>query len=224
MTTVDAPHRLAPGPLLPVPSNPRWKRLRQVGLWLGVLVGFGLLLIVFRQPLLTGYARLFVVNDPAPSDAIVLLIGGADHRPEKAAQLYKEGMAPVILMGDTGISPSTGSGETKASLDMLLMFGVPARAIRILPGHVSSTREEAMAVRQYVRTHPIERILLVTTAFHTRRTRWIFRKELDGLDIDIRTAAVRHPDWTEDTWYHTDEGLVTYVNETLKTLYYWVKY
>jgi len=51
-----------------------------------------------RRPILTGYAGLFRVDDPVTSDAIVLLLGGADHRAPKAAELYARQIAPRILL------------------------------------------------------------------------------------------------------------------------------
>jgi len=183
------------------------------------------LMTVWGASALRGYARLFRANDPAPADAIVLLLGGMSGRPERAAELYRQGYAPRILIGESGTIGRSSLNESKDTRRILIEEGVPASAITILPPPVvTSTFMEAAAVRRYAETHPLRRIIVVTTAFHTRRGRWIFGKVLSGTGIDIRAAAARHPLFDESDWYRSDEGLVTYLNETIKTLYYWVAY
>src|SRR5689334_25139598 len=78
---------------------PRWFRL------LLALFAAGLLLVIlayaFRAPLFTGFANLWIVDDPpAKADAVVVLGGGLEYRPAAAAKLYREGYAPKILITD----------------------------------------------------------------------------------------------------------------------------
>jgi uncharacterized SAM-binding protein YcdF (DUF218 family) len=223
MSVEPGPYRLAPGPLLPAPPNParrRWAR-RALGLALlgGVLGG----LVLAHRPLLVGFAGLFRVDDPAPSDALVLLLGGPNHRPARAAELYRRGLAPIILLGTSG--PILGaSTETWYYRQQLIARGVPADAIRILPAEVTSTHDEAERVRDYARRHPLRRITVVTTSFHTARARWTFRKVLRELGIDVRAAAADHPRFREADWYRSEEGLVLYFGETIKSIYYRLAY
>jgi uncharacterized SAM-binding protein YcdF (DUF218 family) len=221
---MNSPYRLAPGPMMPKPLSPGSRRLRRLLIRATVVALLGVALLMLHRNLLVGYAFLFRVNDPAPSDAIVMLLGGLNHRPVEAAELYKSGLAPVILLGSSLDTPELGVSETQASLGILIRLGVPPEAIHVLPGTVTSTREEALRVREYARAHGLRRITVVTTAFHTARARWIFRKMLRGLEIDLRMAAAREPAFDESDWYKTDEGEVAYVSETLKTLYYWIAY
>jgi uncharacterized SAM-binding protein YcdF (DUF218 family) len=117
-----------------------------------------------------------------------------------------------------------GLNETDESCKVLVQGGVPPESIRVLPGFATSTRDEARFVHDYAREHPLRRVTVVTTAFHTARARWIFRKELRGMGIDVRTAAVRHPDYDESDWYTKDESLATYFTEAIKTIFYRLVY
>ena len=68
---------------------------------------------------------------------------------------------------------------------------------------------------------------MVTTAFHTARARWIFRRILGKEKIDIRAAAAaaaNDPSFDESNWYQTEEGLIFYLNEFIKTIYYRIDY
>jgi uncharacterized SAM-binding protein YcdF (DUF218 family) len=180
---------------------------------------------VFGPTALHGYARSFRVNDPAPSDAIVLLLGGLGDRPQRVAELYRQGYAPRILLGESGTIGRSTLSEARESRRILIEEGVPATAITILPPPVvTSTFMEAEAVRRFAESHRLRRIIVVTTDFHTRRACWIFRQVLSGTGIEVRGAASPHPLFSELNWYRSDEGLVTYLDETIKSLYYWIAY
>jgi uncharacterized SAM-binding protein YcdF (DUF218 family) len=211
--------------MLPVPISPAARRLRKLvrlGLAVAVLAAG---LVWVHRPLLVGFAYLFRVDDPAPSDAIVLLMGDPKGRTRHAAELWREGLAPLVVLSQSADHSDLGlPDETETTRRILEHGGVPANRIVVLPDVVRSTRDEAQAARTYIESHPMCRITVVSSAFHTARARWIFRRALKGLDIDVRMAAVDDPELDETNWYRRDEGLVTYFTEALKTVYYWLVY
>ena len=217
-------YRLAPGPMLAPVDDPRGKRWRRRAARVGVALAVIALVAAFHRPILAGFAGLFRVDDPAPSDAIVVLIGGADHRPARAAELYHRGIAAIVLIGTSTTGAADHFNETKVATDELVTLGVPRRSIIVLSGLVTSTRHEAERVAQYAASHPMRRITVVTTSFHTARARWIFRKVMRGEGIEVRMAAATNPQFGERDWFRTDEGMVTYFSEALKTVYYRVRY
>jgi uncharacterized SAM-binding protein YcdF (DUF218 family) len=182
-----------------------------------------LFLILTSGPVLTWFAYRFRIQDDlVQSDAIVVLLGSSLSRSTKAAELYQAGMAPTILIGR---SESAHYDETEKNRRILMQRGVSADAIQTLAGEVvESTRDEALRVCDYVRRHSIRRIVVVTTAFHTARARWIFRKTLSGLGVEVRVTACEDPRFTEADWYEKDEGIKVYLAETLKTLCYRLAY
>ena len=186
----------------------------------GLLLAVVELLALTHEPLLTWFAYLFRVQEPlVRSDAIVILLGNSYDRSSKAAELYRQGLAPIILMGPAPIS------ELENQRLVLMQGGVPADAILILPGDlVKNTHDEAIRVRDYVRCHPVQRIIVVTTAYHTSRTRWTFRKVLSGLDADVRMAASQDRRFTESDWYTREDGIKQYMSEALKAVYYRLRY
>lgn len=220
---IGKPDALGP-PILPHRPDPRVVRLRRGAIWFGVLIPVFLIAYAVHGPVLAAYARWFRIDDPRASDAIVLLLGGISHRPEKAAELYRAGIAPGIVLGTSERDDPLDPDESERTTELLTKFGVPRSAIRILPGEVTSTRDEALLVRHEAAVRGWKSITVVTTAFHTRRAYWIFRKVINDPGVAIHMAAARHPKYEENVWYRTDEGLVLYFGETLRLIYYWLRY
>jgi uncharacterized SAM-binding protein YcdF (DUF218 family) len=201
----------------------RWKSLPIVlrrRLVVGALSLFGVdcLLIVIHEPLLIWFAYQFKTEDPlTQSDAIIMLIGGPFDRPDRAAEIYRQGLAPIIFMGLDSSEMETGVA--------LIQSQVPADAVAVLPGAaVNSTYDEALRVRDYVRNHSMRRIIVVTTSYHSARTRWIFRRVLRSLGVEVRMAVSRDPRFTETDWFKCRIGLRTYLIESIKYLYYRLAY
>ena len=153
-----------------------------------------------------------------------MLLGRVDHRPAKAAAHYREGLAPLVLLGTSDSDPSLGYDETGVTRDVLIGLGVPPEAIRVLPGAVTSTREEALRVREFARSHPLRRVTVVTSAFHTARRggssgrSWPGRGSTCGWPPPASRATTRR------IGSGRTRGWSDYVSEAIKTLYYWVAY
>jgi uncharacterized SAM-binding protein YcdF (DUF218 family) len=123
----------------------------------GPLIALALLLLGwhFRAPLLAGMANAWIVNDPtSPCDAIVVLGGGMQTRPFEAARLYREGYAPRVLVASPERKPTDElgitAGDTETTRQILLERGVPEQSIIPFGNEVSSTFEEALALRDWV--------------------------------------------------------------------------
>ncbi len=190
-----------------------------------------ILALAFRSQILTGIADYLIVTDRLqPADVIVLLNSEVDTRPFRASELYKQGLAPLVLIARSESTPTVDLGlvpnDTDISVAVMEKLGVPAGKIIILPfpGGVTSTFDEASAVRQYVAAHPIRRIILVTSAFHTRRARWTFKKVLAGLPVTVEMVAVPYAGFDQTNWWKNETGLITLNNEYIKWFYYLFKY
>ncbi len=199
-------------------------------------VAGGLLLLVilaftFRSQILTGVADYLIVNDtPQPADVIFLLNGDYNTRPFRASQLYQQGLAPVIAIARMENGPAVDLGlipnGTDIAVGVMEKLGVPSEKIAVLPfpGGVTSTFDEATTLRQYIQAHQSYKILLVTSAFHTRRARWIFEKMLAGLPVRLQMVAVPYADFDQTNWWKNEDGLITLNNEYIKLVYYAFKY
>ncbi len=190
-----------------------------------------ILAYVFRAPILTEAADILIVNDPPkPADIIFLLNGDYNTRPFRAAELYKQGFAPQIVIARCEDSPAVELGlipnETDIAVGVLKRMGVPAGKITILPiqGGVTSTFDEAAALHKYVETNSIGKVMLVTSAFHSRRAKWIFEQELAGLPVSLEMVAVPYSTFDRTNWWTNENGLITLDNEYIKLFFYYFKY
>ena len=211
--------------------SPRKRILRNLLVASAVLVLLVGGLYVFRTPILTGVGKALVVNDePHPADMIFLLNGSFDTRPFRAAELYKAGLAPIVAITRCESSPAVDLGLIPNSMDIsvgvLKKLGVPSEKIVILPfpGGATSTFDEASALKQYVQANDIHKIILVTSAIHTRRAKWIIERELAGLPVTLEVVAVGNPIYDETNWWKSEAGLIDVNNEYIKLIYYLLKY
>lgn len=187
-----------------------------------------LLLYLLRGPILGAVGGWFTVEDPpARADLIYVLNGDGPSmtRPEMAADLYLRGLAPRVVIARAADPPARLHGlypnDTDVNLGVLRQRGVPDTSLEQIVWHdgVTSTRDEALALRDYLERRPAERVLVVTTAYHTRRARWLVRRALRGRDVEIRMIPAPHPDFDERTWWHQEEGLLLYFAEVVKLVH-----
>lgn len=167
-------------------------------------------------------------NVGPPADFIVPLGGGAETRPFTAAALYVEGVAPSVLLFEykqtDAIRLGVALSTTQLYRRVLEIQGVPSSAIRVIPGIVRDTWDEARAVRRILHAARPTRIVVVTSPEHTRRALWTFREAFEGLPVDVRLAPARHLRFDETNWWQRDEGVLAYLHEYLKLPYYWIRY
>ena len=197
-------------------SQPRGHRcLRIFGAICLVLLLLGVTAYAFRRPLLTGFANALTVDDDLARAEFIYLLGGDAHiRPVHAARLFRQELAPRVVI--------TGAGEQPDSshpvVQLLRMEGVPVSAVTTLPLPIgdTSTQDEGRALRQYLEENPAERIIVVTSPYHTRRARWTLRRELKGVPVELRMSAAPDPRFDASNWWQNEEGFVAYFTEALK--------
>ena len=176
-------------------------------------------------------AKLLIVEAPLEhTDAIAVLSGSAviRERTQFAARLYKEGRAPKLILTNDNQRGSWSSAEQRnpfyyeRAADQLAAAGVPRAAIEILPQPVSGTDEEASLLRRYAEEHGINSILVVTSAYHSRRALWTLRQVFANSGITVGLVAVppgvQAP--SPATWWLYVRGWQMVAGEYAKMIYY----
>ena len=180
-------------------------------------------------------ATYLIVEKPLEhADAIIVLSGSAVYkeRTRKAAELYKQGVAPRIFITNdcenAGWSRTEKTNPPFVELEQreLIANGVSPEAITVLPGQVSGTDQEAKALAEEVAAKPINSILIVTSAYHMRRAIWTFEKALAGKNIEI---GIAHPPPGEQTpnpnyWWVKPRGWQMVAGEYVKSIVYYAYY
>ncbi len=156
--------------------------------------------------------QLLVVSDPlAPADAIVPL-AGEQKRPVEAARLFAAGYAPRVAITNLPVSRRWRAEYRRQVTSLLARGGVPETEIVLVPGIAESTYEEAVNVRAFAEEKGWRSLIVVTSAWHTRRSRVIFRQVFAGSGITVLVHPVDPP----SDWWGSEDARHTVREEYLK--------
>jgi uncharacterized SAM-binding protein YcdF (DUF218 family) len=180
-------------------------------------------------------ARLLIIEAPlARADAIVVLGGSANYkeRAREAARLLLDGRAQRILVTNDNMRGPWSSVEQRnlffyeRSLDELRNAGVAEESVEVLMTTVSSTHEEAELVKQYAVDHGLHSVLIVTSAYHSRRALWTFSRVFreTGIEVGLMPVSPGTDSPRPATWWLTVRGWRLVPTEYVKMIYYVVKY
>jgi uncharacterized SAM-binding protein YcdF (DUF218 family) len=160
-----------------------------------VIVGVTLVMVViFSEPLLKGIYRALVYEDPlVKAEAIVVLAGGNGSRMEAAARLYHEGFGKKLFFSGFRAYPETYTSSLMKKY--ALKLGVPEDKIFTwIPDVEVSTRGESFANLELLNKNHIKKIILVTSAYHTRRAKLMYENAVSLLEYDIEFLVYPAPD------------------------------
>ncbi len=125
------------------------------------------------------------VDSARDSDLIIVLGAGlrSDGKPgpaltrrsQQGAELWREGMAPMILCAG-GQAESYPRSEAAACQEVLLKGGVPEEAI-LLEEMSRSTEENAIFSRRIMAEQGYGDAILVSDSYHLLRATWLFERQ-----------------------------------------------
>ena len=189
------------------------KRLRRTLIQLLVIV----LAAAFPVYGVRGIGHWLVVVDPLEhARAIVILGGHLPFRAMEAASIYRQGLAPEVwLTGGAGSAEEAALArlglqtvrEEVYNRAVLERLGVPRTSIRLLSGTVQNTLEEVQRVAREVEGVGGDRVILVTSKFHTRRVRTMWRALMGDSPHAIVRYATEDPYEPSRWWRHTGDAL-----------------
>lgn len=172
-------------------------------------------LYLVRRPLYRLAGHFWVVDEaPVASDAIVML--GDDNyngdRAARAAELFKAGWAPVVVASGRYLRPYASMAELEEH--DLIGHGVPRSAVVRYAHFAENTRDEAFELRELIVERGWKHILLVTSDYHTRRSRYICTRAFPPGTI-LRVVAARDSEYDPDRWWHTRQGQKLFLHEVV---------
>ena len=182
-------------------------------------------------------ARYLTVEKPLPSADAIFVLSGSDaygERTDEAARLFKEKIAPKIFLTNDGLKGGWNQKEQRNPYFIerarwrLIALGVPSEAIEMLPEIVTGTNDEANLLVKVSAERNLKSLLLVTSAYHTRRTLWTFErvvsKNNSPLEIGIEFPSDGRNTPSRTGWWFSIKGWETVGTEYVKTVYYWLVY
>lgn len=186
---------------------------------------------IFVAPFLA--TNLIIERPLEKADAILVLSGSLVYkeRTHKAAEVYKKGVAKKVLLNDDGGRAGWSQKEQRnppfvyLAQQELISQGVAEDNIEILEDQVTGTIWEARNLRKKVEENKLKSVVLVTSAYHTKRALQTF-EETVGSDVKIGivsspTGEQTPPPWT---WWLSKKGWQVVAGEYVKFIVYWVYY
>lgn len=157
----------------------------------------------------------------APADVIVSLGGDPGDRVLRALELYRNGLAPQILLmtqDGSGNADPTPFPDLRGKL--LQSNGVPLSAIHYDTAP-QSTWEEAQAAHVWMQACGWKRAIVVSDAAHARRIQFAFGKVLNPFNLDFSVASTAPENYPFGlAWLAHKETRWRNISELKKNLYY----
>lgn len=179
-------------------------------------------------------ARALVVRaELERADVLVVLGGASDYheRARHAAQLFREGRAPLVVLTDDGARGGWSQAEQRnpsfceLSRAELLAAGVPPASVRVLPGAVDGTHSEALLLRRHADANNWRSLLVVTSPYHSRRALWTFRRAFGASGARVGVAPTPFAQTPPPAaWWLSARGWRSVAPEYPKQVYYWLAY
>jgi len=169
-----------------------------------VLVSFVILcafLYLVRRPILRFVGESWIVED-ADSKADALIVLSDDNfyadRATRAAELFREGKAPIVVASGRRLRPVAGIAELMEH--DLVERGVPKDKIVRLAHDADNTQEEAEALTKLAAQRKWHSVIVVTSNYQTRRARYIFHRVFPQ-GIEVRVASAHDGDFDPQHWW-----------------------
>lgn len=178
---------------------------------------------------------LIAEDELQTSDMIVVLTGSVHDRMLQAVDIYNEKYSDQIVLINTyntryDIQVKQGleltPGYAQLSRIVAVDLGIPEENILILEGNAQSTKDEALILREYIKNNrEIKSIIVVTSKYHSRRSKTIFTKALSYLDrkINIYSSPSKYDYFKVDQWWRKREDIGFVLSEYLKLANFYLR-
>lgn len=142
-----------------------------------------------------------MICSQSPREADLILVLGGDFwgpRMLKAADLSLEGYAPLVLI--SGPPYADGRPEGEYAIEFLAAHGYPKQVFAVFGHQARSTIDEAIALGPELRRRRVKRVILVTSAYHSRRADIVIRLFCDS-GIQFISVPASDQLYTPDQWW-----------------------
>jgi DUF218 domain len=158
-----------------------------------------------------------LVDAPRRSDVILALAGETDRRPARALQLLAQGYGRKVIINVPADEEVYGFSQVE--LAQKYIQSLPqAAAISVCPIEGLSTKEESKDAEKCLSREGAKSVLIVTSDYHTRRARDIFRHEIPTLEFSV--AAARDDSYFGTHWWQHRQWAKTFVDEWLRLIWW----
>ena len=182
-----------------------------------------------RQVWLPSVGRWLDVGEvPRQVDYVMSLPGDEHYRPFVAAAMVNANLAERALIVQTEASPAELDGIALPSSELIrrvyLYCGVPESKLIVLTCRSASTADDIGALADFLQTQPRATVAIVTSDYHTRRSRWTFRRQLGSLANRLTIISAPNGEFNFDCWWQIENGFLQVTMEYIKLTAYAIVY
>lgn len=158
------------------------------------------------------------------ADAIAVFSGDNGPRTERAVELLKEGYADYLILSGGKVYDDVTMAELMKN--HAIKLGVDEDKI-LIDDKASTTNENADFTAEIIEEHNFKSVIVVTSDYHTRRSKLAMEKALENTLIDGEKVSVSVTPSKEEKfttkWWTSGNSVLMVISEYLKLAGYWVK-
>lgn len=158
------------------------------------------------------------------ADAIVVFSGDNGPRTERAVELLKEGYADYLILSGGKVYDDVTMAELMKN--HAIKLGVDENKI-LIDDEASTTNENADFTADIIEENNFKSVIVVTSDYHTRRSKLAMEKALEDTLIDGEKVSVSVTPSKEEKfttkWWTSGNSVLMVISEYLKLAGYWVK-
>lgn len=161
-------------------------------------------------------ASLLVVQDRLTKVDVLVTLGGDSERELYAAELYRQGLAPKIIMSGCGSSASKMAKRA-------VKTGVNAGDV-ILEERAESTYENALYSKNIISAQDFKSAIIVSSPYHMRRTKLVFERVFKNTGVKLLYSPTKDSGFNVDGLCKSERDRAIVKREYIKLIYYWFRY
>jgi uncharacterized SAM-binding protein YcdF (DUF218 family) len=168
-----------------------------------------------RHPIMRFAAESWVVDEPAAHADAILVLGDDNFyadRATHAAELYRQGVAPVVVASGRRLRPSAGMAELIEH--DLVERGIPKEKILRFTHDADDTLQEAQGLAKFSAEHRWKSVVVVTSNYHTRRVRYIFG-EIFPAGVAVSVASAHDGEFDPERWWEKRKSIKLFMRELM---------
>ena len=153
-------------------------------------------------------------------DALIVLGGGNGNRIRHAYDLYLQGVSDTFVL--TGNATPYFLTDDISLMSEYLLFLDENISHVYIEGQSQSTLDHAIFLEPYVKKFQWKKVMIITSAFHSRRAYFVFKKRWSNLGVDVFVSGAEDHVEVKSWWKHY-EMTETVLSEWFRFfLYLWI--
>lgn len=177
---------------------------------------------------------LICEQSPQKADVIVALNGRDVERSLAAVDLFQKGYANLIVLGRGGEPAGSEEFSKRVSSDFdrkiffqkaIEAMGIPKTSFKLIGDGVTSTYDEALTTKQFLKESGYRSMLLVTSKWHSKRAYLTFKSVFkDDGEIKITIYPSKYDTFSPDAWWKNKNDAMLVFYEYVRLIYYFLTF